>query len=336
MGKEEYKGIWVFAEQEKGELSSTTFELLSKSADLKAKLGGIDTVTAVLLGKDVTGLADTLFSYGAETVIVVDNPNLETYSPRPYAKVLTALSEKYKPSVFLFPASPTGRDVSPRVMCNLRTGLTADAIDLDVDEDGVFVQTTPNYGGSILSHIVILEKRPQMVTVHPMVFAPIDPVPGAKGELIVEDMDIEPDNDYVLLETSLKKCEGKPISDCDVLVAGGRGVKTEEELAMLTELADLIGGGVACSRPLSDCGFMPHETQIGQSGTMVKPKLIVNCAISGSVQYLAGMQSAGCIISINHTTGAPIYDVSHFGAVADFSKLIPAVIEEIKARKAKK
>lgn len=335
MGKEEYKGIWVFAEQEEGVLSGTTFELLAKAHDLKAKLGGTDTVTAVLLGDGVAALADTLYSYGAEQVILAENANLAAYSARPYEKVLVELSNKYKPSIFLFAASPIGRDVAPRVMCDLRTGLTADAIDLDVDEDGVFVQTTPNFGGNILSHIVILEKRPQMVTVHPKVFEPLEPKAGAKGELIVESVEVEADNDYVVLETSMKKFEGRPIDGVDVLVAGGRGIKSEEDLNQLRELAHLLGGELACSRPLNDNGWMPHEDQIGQSGTTVKPKFILNVAISGSVQYLAGMQNAGCIMSINHTASAPIYDVSHYGAVVDYRKVIPALIEEIKARKAK-
>lgn len=176
MAKEDYKGIWVFAEQENGVLSETTFELLAKSADLKEKLGGKDEITAVVLGDDAAAFASTLYSYGAEKVIAAEHANLGQYSARPYAEVLTALSEKYKPSIFLFPASPLGRDLAPRVMCQLRTGLTADAIDLDVDEDGVFVQTTPNFGGNILSHICIMEKRPQMVTVHPKVFSPISPI----------------------------------------------------------------------------------------------------------------------------------------------------------------
>ena len=335
MTKEECKGIWVFAEQENGVLSGTDFELLAKAHDLKAKLGGTDTITAVLLGDNVSGLVDTLYAYGAEQVIIAENPNLAQYSARPYEKVLVDLANKYKPSIFLFAASPIGRDVAPRVMCDLRTGLTADAIDLDVDEDGVFVQTTPNFGGNILSHIVILEKRPQMVTVHPKVFEPLEPRAGASGELITETVEVEPDNDYVLLETSMKVFEGKPIDECDVLVAGGRGIKSEADLEQLRELAGLLGGELACSRPLNDNGWMPHEDQIGQSGTTVKPKFILNIAISGSVQYLAGMQNAGCIMSINHTKSAPIYDVSHYGAVIDYTKVIPALIEEIKARKAK-
>ena len=335
MRKEECRGIWVFAEQENGVLSGTDFELLAKAHDLKAKLGGTDTVTAVLLGDNVSGLVDTLYAYGAEQVILAENPNLASYSARPYEKVLVELTNKYKPSIFLFAASPIGRDVAPRVMCDLRTGLTADAIDLDVDEDGVFVQTTPNFGGNILSHIVILEKRPQMVTVHPKVFEPLEPKAGAAGELINESVEVEPDRDYIVLETSMKKFEGKPIDECDVLVAGGRGIKSEEDLAQLRELAELLGGELACSRPLNDNGWMPHEDQIGQSGTTVKPKFILNVAISGSVQYLAGMQNSGCIMSINHTASAPIYDVSHYGAVMDYRKVIPALIAEIKARKAK-
>ena len=335
MTKEECKGIWVFAEQENGVLSGTDFELLAKAHDLKAKLGGTDTVTAVLLGGNVSGLADTLYAYGAEQVILAEHPNLAQYSARPYEKVLVELANKHKQSIFLFAASPIGRDVAPRVMCGLRTGLTADAIDLDVDEDGVFVQTTPNFGGNILSHIVILEKRPQMVTVHPKVFEPLEPRAGASGELITESVEVEADDGYVVLETSMKKFEGKPIDECDVLVAGGRGIKSEEDLAQLRELAELLGGELACSRPLNDNGWMPHEDQIGQSGTTVKPKFILNVAISGSVQYLAGMQNSGCIMSINHTASAPIYDVSHYGAVMDYRRVIPALIAEIKARKAK-
>ena len=335
MGKEAYKDIWVFAEQEDGVLSGTTFELLAKAHDLKKKLGGTDTVVAVLLGSGVEGLIPPLFAYGAEKVIVAENDALAQYSARPYEKALVQLCEKRKPSIFLFAASVQGRDVAPRVMCSLRTGLTADAIDLDVDEEGTFVQTTPNFGGNILSHIAIPEKRPQMVTVHPRVFEPFEPKEGATGELITETVDVEPDSDYVVVESTKKVYDGKPIDECDVLVAGGRGIKSEEDLEQLRKLAGLIGGELACSRPLCDCGWMPHEEQIGQSGTTVKPKFILNVAISGSVQYLAGMQNAGCIMSINHTASAPIYDVSHYGAVIDYRKLIPAVIDEIERRKAK-
>ncbi len=330
----EYKDIWVFAEQEDGVLSGTTFELLAKAHDLKAKLGQGDEIVAVLLGSGVSELAQTLFAYGAEKVIIAEHEALAVYSARPYEKALVQLCERRKPSIFLFAASVIGRDVAPRVMCSLRTGLTADAIDLDVDEDGTFVQTTPNFGGNILSHIAIPEKRPQMVTVHPRVFEPFEPVDGASGELITETVEVEPDDCYELLETTMKPVEGKPIDECEVLVSGGRGVREQADLEKLAELAELLGGELACSRPLCDNGWLPHPKQIGQSGTTVKPKFILNVAISGSVQYLSGMQKSDCIMSINHTDTAPIYDVSHYGAVTDYRKLIPALIDEIKRRKA--
>lgn len=210
MGKEAYKDIWVFAEQEGGRLSSTTFELLAKSHDLKQKLGGDDAVVAVLLGSGVEALAAELFAYGAEKVILAEHEALAQYSARPYEKALVQLCEKHKPSVFLFAASVQGRDVAPRVMCSLRTGLTADAIDLDVDEEGTFVQTTPNFGGNILSHIAIPEKRPQMVTVHPRVFEPLEPKPGAQGELIRESVEVEPDADYVVVESRKSRATVSP------------------------------------------------------------------------------------------------------------------------------
>ena len=244
------------------------------------------------------------------------------------------MAEKYKPSIILYGATSLGRDLAPRLMVSLNTGLTADAIDLGFDKDEVFYQTTPAYGGSILAHIVILEARPQMATVRPMMFEPIEPRVGAKGELITETVTVEADPDYEVLETSPKQDTGDSIEGAQVVVAGGRGIKEESDLASLKELAELLGGKLAASRPLVDNGWLPHEKQIGQSGAAIKPKYIFNIAISGSVQYQVGMQNSGCIISINHTKGAPIFDISHYGAVADYRSVVPALVEEIKRRKA--
>lgn len=333
MTKDQCRNIWIFAEQENGVLSETTFELIAKSYDIREKLGSDDKIVAVLLGKDVAGLADTLAAYGAEEVIVAEHENLEFYSARPYEAVLKELAEKYKPSIFLFAASTIGRDVAPRVMCSLRTGLTADAIDLDVDKDGTFVQTTPNFGGSILSHIAIPERRPQMVTVHPRVFTPFEPKAGAKATVITEKVSVEADKDYIVVKRVPKVISGRRIDKSDVLVSGGQGIKSEDDLKMLQELAELLGGELACSRPICDRNWLPHEKQIGQSGTTVKPKFILNTALSGSVQYLAGMDKSKCVMSINHTASAPIFGVSHYGAVAEYEALIPALISEIKKRK---
>lgn len=329
--KSDFQGIWVFAEQENGKLHPTVLELLAKSKELQKHNG--EKITAVLLGADVSALVDTLFSYGADAVLLCENDALCSYSARPYQKALTQLSEKYKPSILLYGATPLGRDLAPRVMVSLDTGLTADAIDLGFDEDGVFYQTTPGYGGKILAHIVILERRPQMATVHAQICAPIEPIANASGELIAEELNLEPDSDYEVLETRSAEKSGESLAEAKVVVAGGRGVKTEEDLAMLRELAELLGGQLASSRPLVDNGMLPHDRQIGQSGATVSPELMLNIAISGSVQYQLGMQKAKCIVAINQSEDAPIYDIAHIGAVTDYKKLVPALIAEIKARK---
>ena len=332
MAKADYKGIWVFAEQQNGKLNPTVFEILAKALELKAHTG--ENVTAVLLGSGVKDLAPALFAYGADSVILADDPNLAQYSARPYQQALTQLSEKYKPSILLYGATSLGRDLAPRVMVSLKTGLTADAIDLGFDQDEVFYQTTPAYGGSILAHIVILEARPQMATVRPMMFEPIQPREGADGELIIETVSVDADADYEVLATAPKQDTGDSIEGAQVIVAGGRGIKEEADLEPLKELAALLDGKLAASRPLVDNGWLAHEKQIGQSGATIKPRYIFNVAISGSVQYQVGMQNAGCVISINHTKGAPIFDISHYGAVADYKTVIPALVEEIKRRKA--
>ena len=219
-------------------------------------------------------------------------------------------------------------------MVSLRTGLTADAIDLGYDEDGVFYQTTPAYGGSILAHIAILECRPQMATVRPKIFSPLEPDASRTGEVIEEAVEVRCEDCYEVLSNEPKAVNGTPIDKAPVLVCGGRGIKSEADLDMLRELASLLGGQLAASRPLVDNGWLSHDEQIGQSGASVKPGHIINVAISGSVQYQVGMQNSKCIISINHTPGAPIFDISHYGVTEDYRSVVPAIIAEIKKRRA--
>ena len=321
MAKEDYKGIWVFAEQQNGVLNPAVLEILAKALELKAHTG--EELTAVLLGDGVSALAETLFAYGADSVILAEDKALASYSARPYEAALTQLAEKYKPSIILYAATSLGRDLAPRMMVSLKTGLTADAIDLGFDRDEVFYQTTPAYGGSILAHIVILEARPQMATVRPMMFEPIEPRTGAVGKLIAETVDVSADPDYEVLETAPKQDTGDAIEGAQVIIAGGRGIKDQADLEPLKELASLLDGKLAASRPLVDNGWLPHEKQIGQSGTTVKPKFIFNVAISGSVQYQVGMQNAGCVISVNHTKGAPIFDISRRFIMSDRKFIIP-------------
>lgn len=328
MAREDYKGIWVFAEQEHGTLHPTVFELLAKAAELKAVCG--ETITAVLLGSGVRALTQELFDHGADEVILAEDDALAEYSARPYQAAFTQLAQRGRPSIVLFGATPLGRDLAPRVMVSLDTGLTADAIDVGFDDDGVFCQTTPAYGGKILAHIAILERRPQMVTVHPQICRPLELVPGSAGILHEEKVDVRPDLDYLVVETVSAEGADEAIDAAPVVVAGGRGIKSQEDLAMLGELAELLGGQLASSRPLVDCGWLEHDRQIGQSGVTVAPKVIINAAISGSVQYQLGMRNAECIVAVNKAADAPIFDIAHFGIVDDYRNFIPALIEELK------
>lgn len=321
------KDIWVYAETVDGRLSETVPELLTKAVELSGKLGG--RVAAVLTGSAGAEVEKTLSDYGAQAVIIAESEALASYSARNYADALTQLCRKYEPSIFLFPAGPIGYEVAPLVMCALGTGLTADAIDLFVDEDGDFIQTTPGFGGSILAYICIGEKRPQMVTVRPKVFEPRLAAGKPAAERIVEPVSCEADEAYELLEVLHGQGVGAGLKDAKVVVACGRGVKKQEDLELMRRFADRIGGVLACSRPLVDCGWLPHELQIGQSGCTVKADVIINIGISGSTQYLAGMQNSKCIISINTNESAPIMAASHYSLAADYRKLIPALLAKL-------
>lgn len=331
MDKSLYKGIWVYAEQKDGVLSDTPLELLSKAVELK-KVSG-EEVTALLLGSGVRETAKELIAYGADRVIMADHPALRKYHTVPYAEAAKQIIEKHKPSIVLLGATAVGRDLAPRIMAKLGTGLTADCLDLDVDEDGILVQTKPSYGGNIMCTIVIPEHRPQMATVRPRVFSALEKNTQRTGDIICENIEICEDERVEILEITMKASSKDPIEKAEVIVAGGRGIKKKEELSMLAELAELIGARVGCSRPLVDEGWMTHEDQIGQSGNTVKARFIMNVGISGAVQYLVGMQNSKCILSINKNKAADIFDISSYGTVADYKELIPAVIAEIKKRK---
>lgn len=330
MKQKEYRGIWVFAEQQNGKLHETVFELLAKAQDLKVQCG--EDVTAVLLGHQVKYLAQELIARGADHVIVAEHSNLEKYSARPYQQALIQLVEKYTPSILLYGATSIGRDLAPRLMISLKTGLTADAIDLGFDEDGEFYQTTPGYGGKIYAHIVIREKRPQMATVHCKSFSPIEPDEMRIGTITEETVAVEADDCYEVIKVGAKMTDDAAIDKATVLVSGGRGVKTEMQLTQMKELASLLGGQVSGSRPLVESGLLPHSAQIGQSGQTVKPEVMLNIAVSGAAQYKVGMQNAKYIISINKDPHAPIFEYSDCAAVADFTTLVPALIAEIKNR----
>lgn len=327
MELKDYKGIWIFAEQTNGVLSGVAFELLSKAQELKKTSG--EDVVAILLADHAGDMPQKLLNRGAEKVIVVEAPELKDYKTISYAKALVELVEKYKPSILLFGATSMGKDLAPRAMAKLRTGLTADCLDLNIDENGILVQTKPSYGGNIMCKIICPNHRPQMATVRPRTFDPLEEVENAAGEIIREYVKIETEPDFEVLETIPDVKEGIDIQDAKVIVAAGRGVTNKDDMKMIEELAKAIGGVLAVTRPLVDIEWYEEDLQIGASGKTVKPDLIINVGISGAIQYNVGMQKSKCIVSINKNANAEIFGISHYGIVGDYKEIVPALIEEL-------
>ena len=339
MNLEEYKGVFVFAQQVDNELTPIAFELIGKGKDLAKDLN--TDVTAVLIGSDVKSLADELAEYGADKVIVVDDPELKDYRTEPYAHALASVIKEYKPEIMLVGATAIGRDLGPRVSARVKTGLTADCTVLEIGEfKGVanqLLMTRPAFGGNTIATIACPNTRPQMATVRPGVMQKLDRVAGKKAEVIEYNPGFTPNNKYVeILEISKAVSDIKDIMDAKILVSGGRGVGSAENFKMLQDLADVLGGQVSCSRAVVDSGWKPKELQVGQTGKTVRPQVYFAIGISGAIQHVAGMEESDIIIAINKDEDAPIFDVADYGVVGDLNKIVPALTEAIKAELANK
>ncbi len=347
MALEEYKGVFIFAQQVDNEISNIAFELLGKGKDLAADLG--TEVTAVLVGSGVKGLADSLAEYGADRVIVVDDPELKEYRTEPYTHALASVIEKFKPDVFLIGATAIGRDLGPRVCARVHTGLTADCTQLDIGDfplnpipgkeqkHNQLLMTRPAFGGNTIATIACPDFRPQMATVRPGVMQKKDKVAGAKA--VVEEFNpgFTPNNNYVeILEIVKEVSDVVDIQDAKILVSGGRGVGSAENFKILEELAAAIGGEVSCSRAVVDSGWKPKELQVGQTGKTVRPHVYFAIGISGAIQHVAGMEESDIIIAINKDETAPIFDVADYGVVGDLNKIVPLLTKQILAAKAAK
>lgn len=341
MNLEEYKGVYVFAQQVDNEINNIAFELIGKGKDLANALG--TDVTAVLVGSNVKNLADELGEYGADRVIVVDDPELKEYRTEPYAHALASVIKKYKPDVFLVGATAIGRDLGPRVSARIHTGLTADCTQLEIGDFPInpipgkeqlhnqLLMTRPAFGGNTIATIACPDNRPQMATVRPGVMQKIDPIAGAKAEVIEYNPGFIPDNKYVeILDIVKELSDTVDIMDAKILVSGGRGVGSAENFKMLQDLADVIGGTVSCSRAVVDNGWLPKELQVGQTGKTVRPNVYFAIGISGAIQHTAGMEESDIIIAINKDDSAPIFDVADYGIVGDLNKIVPKLTEELK------
>ena len=343
----QYKGVYVFAQQVDNEISGIAFELLGKAKELAAPLN--TEVTAVLIGYNVGNLADKLAEYGADKVIVVDDKELEVYRTEPYAHALSSVINEYKPEIVLVGATAIGRDLGPTVSARVETGLTADCTVLEIGDfplvavpgkeqlHNQLLMTRPAFGGNTIATIACPDNRPQMATVRPGVMQKIEPVAGAKAEVINYNPGFTPNNRYVTVKEVVKAVSDvKDIMDAKILVSGGRGVGSPENFKILEELADAIGGQVSCSRAVVDSGWKPKDLQVGQTGKTVRPNVYFAIGISGAIQHVAGMEESGIIIAINKDEDAPIFDVADYGIVGDLNKIVPQLTAAIKAAKAAK
>ena len=343
MGLEEYKGVYVFAQQVDNEISGIAYELLGKGKELAKDL---DTdVTAVLIGAGVKNLADKLAEYGADKVIVVDDPELKEYRTEPYAHALASVINKYKPEIMLVGATAIGRDLGPTVSARVATGLTADCTVLEIGDFPLvpipgkeseqlhkqLLMTRPAFGGNTIATIACPNNRPQMATVRPGVMQKIDPIKGAKA--VVEEFNpgFTPDKKYVTIKEVVKAVtDTVDIMDAKILVSGGRGVGSAENFKLLDDLAAAIGGTVSCSRAVVDAGWKPKDLQVGQTGKTVRPNVYFAIGISGAIQHVAGMEESDIIIAINKDENAPIFDVADYGIVGDLNSVLPILTRKLK------
>ena len=347
MNLEEYKGVYVFAQQVDNELCSIAFELIGKGKDLAADLG--TEVTAVLIGSDVKGLADELAAYGADKVIVVDDPELKDYRTEPYTHALSSVIENYKPEIVLVGATAIGRDLGPKVSARVKTGLTADCTVLEIGDfplnplpnqeqkHNQLLMTRPAFGGNTIATIACPNTRPQMATVRPGVMQKREKVEGAKA--VVEEFNpgFTPNNQYVEILKVVKAVNDvADIMDAKILVSGGRGVGSAENFKLLEDLAEVLGGTVSCSRAVVDSGWKPRDLQVGQTGKTVRPNVYFAIGISGAIQHVAGMEESDIIIAINKDETDPIFDVADYGIVGDLNKILPQLTASLKAEVAGK
>ena len=329
--------VWVFAEQEDGKIADIAYELLGKGRELADKLGV--GLAAVLLGKDVEPLAQSLINRGADIVHLAESDELSRYRGVTYRHALVELIKKTNPQIVLFGATHMGRDLAPQVASTLSCGLTADCTDLQIggftdkktgeNFENILHQIRPAFGGNIIATIVNARNWPQMATVREGVMKAL-PESEREGRLVRHKIDFAGVEIPVEIVEIVRRHSSINLKGARIIVCGGAGVGSKEDFKLLHELADALGGAVGASRAAVDLGYCEHERQIGQTGVTVRPALFISCGISGAVQHLAGMQDSAKIIAINTDKDAPIFKVAHYGIVGDLNVVIPKMIKAIK------
>ncbi len=330
MDKTQYKNVFVFVEQRGGVIQNVGLELLGKARELADALN--EKVCAMLLGHNLNGLAEECIAYGADTVLRVDTPELETYVTEPYAQAIYQIICEQKPSIVLIGATTIGRDLGPRLSARVETGLTADCTGLEISEERDLQMTRPAFGGNLMATIVCKEHRPQMSTVRPGVMRMGQRDAARLGEIVDVAINFNKEKFRVRVVETVKETKNLiDITEAKVLVSGGRGVGNTEGFDMLRELAKTLGGAeVSASRAMVDAGVLGHERQVGQTGKTVRPDLYFAMGISGAIQHLAGMEESEYIIAINKDKYAPIFNVADLGIVGDVRKIVPLLTERLK------
>ena len=330
----------VYCEFEDGNIADVSLELLTKGRSLATQLGV--KLEAIVLGDNLEGIEEKLFPDGVDVVYKMEDKRLYPYTSLPHASALINLFKQIKPQVCLMGASSIGRDLGPRVSSCLHSGLTADCTSLEIgnhtdpktkkEYTNLLYQIRPAFGGNIVATIVNPECRPQMATVREGVMKKEIFDAGYKGEVVnLKADDYVPATDYVvsIIDRHIAKSKIN-IKNSPIIVAGGYGVGSKENFALLHQLAETLGGEVGASRAAVDAGFTEHERQIGQTGVTVHPKLYIACGISGQIQHIAGMQDSSIIISINNDPDAPINTIADYVITGDMEEVVPALIKYYK------
>lgn len=325
--KERWRGVAVFADFSHQRLHPVSLELLGKARELAAVTG--HPVYALVVGNQTAPAVETLLHHGADKVFFFDDPRFTHFVIEPYTNAFAQFIREVHPSSILVGATNLGRSLAPRVAARFGTGLTADCTVLDMEPSTDLVQIRPAFGGNIMARIVTPAHRPQFCTVRYKIFSPpawLDQPTGVAVPMTLPEAEF---SDSIQVLEAITRPAESDISDAEVLVAVGRGLRKQEELAMAQQLADALGGQLACTRPLVENGWLGVRQQIGLSGRTVKPRLLITMGISGAVQFTAGMRNADCIVAINNDPAAPIFDVAHYGLVGDLYEVLPALLEQI-------
>ena len=328
----QYKGVWVLGEVREGKIHPVSSELLAWGRGLADKL--LVDLSIVVIGSQVKSKVGELIFRGADKVYVIDHPLLEHFRVDPYAAVLTALVEEYKPEILIASATTMGRTIMPVMAVKLDAGLTADCTGLDIDlEQRLLIQTRPAVGGNIMATIKTPILRPQMSTVRPKSKRPLPLDPSRKGEIIIKQFGEEALTSRVKRLGFIKEeTIGAIIQDAEHIVAFGKGLKDGKHVELMNELAGIFDGSLGASRIATDLGWISYSHQVGLSGKTVSPKLYIAVGISGAVQHLAGMSSAETIVAINSDPEANIFGVADYGIVGDLFEVVPFLIKKLKEK----